>query len=251
MKIKALICLLTTLTVLLCSCVAVQKSLSESSEMTPSYRSVSFDENEQKILRVMEAGKRFVAELQNEIEPSNKSEEQNNEAREAFGRYLNLDTLYVSGVFLDPNTPSTYTCMISGYNEYNYARSVDVIFTAEGEQLLWFCPMVHYYKLSDSVLEHYLNFLQNNDADGLAKWLGMDGLPSEAMIYSAIDTVNYYRSFCDFSKLSVRENEYGLLYDVYIEGFIYTIEDANGGTFQVETSFGDGHCYPILHCRYY
>ncbi|MDR0325069.1 MAG: hypothetical protein LBI19_03115 [Oscillospiraceae bacterium] len=209
----------------------------------------SLPEDEQELLRIVAAGKRFVSELQSGVEPSGKSEWQDGDAAAAFGRFLNMETLYVSGVFMDPTMPGFYVCMISGYTQYNYGRSVDVVFRGD-DSLEWSCAMVGYYEQSDFMLDTYLRLLQDGDAEMLANWFGLDGPPSEAMIASAKDTLAYYQSWCDLSKLTVREND-GLLYDVYIRGFIYTIEDANGNTFQVETRIGDGFCFPVSYHRYY
>ena len=261
MKKKAIVCLLSALILLLSSCGSSQGSLlppetdetEESSaqpESTTSEPVLTPGESEQELLRIIEAGKRFVSEMQNGIEPTGKSDSQLGDAREAFARYLKLETLYVSGAFIDPNTPETYTCIISGYNAYNYPRSADINFK-KSESMEWFCSMVHYYRISVSMLEYYLEFLRNSDADGLAVWLGMDGPPSEAIIDSAKDTLAYYQSWCDLSELTIRENEYDLSFDVYVKGFVYTIEDAKGNTFQVETRIGDGQCFPLLKNRYY
>ena len=218
-------------------------------ETTASQPNALLDDGDREMLKISEAGKRFILEMQNSTEPAGKRDGHLGDAREAFARYLNLDTLYVSGVLMDPNTPDIYTCMISGYNAYNYPRSVNVIFS-KSESMEWFCPMAHYYQMSDAALETYLAFLQTDDADGLAAWLSWDAPPSQAMIDAARDTLAYYQSWCDLSALTVREDEYALSYDIFIKGFMYTIEDAKGNTFPVETRFGDGACFPILPHRY-
>jgi hypothetical protein len=106
--------------------------------------------------------------------------------------------------------------------------------------------MVSYYEASDHSLTAYLKYLSNSDVEGLAKWLVMDAPPREIDILLAKDNIAYYQSKYDLFDYKVRENEYALSFDVYIRGFIYTIEDAKGNTFQVESRFSDGLCYPIL-----
>ena len=256
MKILMRLVVLAVLTFLLCSCGNGKEEASQSYDSQHDSPTLTLrDENELAMLSIMEAGKLFVSELKNAEEPANKREHQDGSALEAFGGLLNIDTLYVSGVFLDPNTPETYICMVSGFNEYNYGRSVNISFSGpldSDEPMEWFCAMVHYYERSFFAINTYLDYLKNGDIDGLAAWLAMDGPPTEAQINSAKDTIAYYGSWCDLSELKVRENKTDLqFYGVYVSGFIYTIEDKRGNTFQVETRFGDGICHPVLHYRYY
>ena len=99
----------------------------------------ALEEDEREMLRIMAGGKQFIGELQNGKQPSNArfAEE---DALAAFTRFFKIETLYVSGVSTDPNMPDIFACIISGYSEFNYGRSVEVLFT-KGEPMEWSCPI--------------------------------------------------------------------------------------------------------------
>ena len=239
------------LTIILISCSPTNEAPPENAAdvyKTSESHTVPINENEQEMFCIVEAGKRLISELQSGIEPSNKAEWQRGNAVDVFKRYLKLDTLYVSGLFMNPNTPGSYICMISGYNGYNYGRSIDVSFS-KSEPMIWSCSTVHYCERSDEIIEEYLSFLQNSDANGIAGLIAVDSRePSAEIVESAEKTINYYQSFCDLSEYTIRQNEYDLIYDILITGFRYTVEDAKRITFQVETRFGEaGYCWPVLY----
>ena len=193
-------------------------------------------EDEIEILRIVAGGKQFIDEIQNSRQPSNARFDEE-DALAAFTRFFKLDTLYVSGVNADPNMPEVTTCIISGYNEFNYGRSVEVIFTKD-KLMEWSCPMAHAAAGCDAVLDTYLGFLRKKDADGLAGWLFET--PSAQEVEQARKTIEYYNRF-DLSETSVRESDlWGN------DRFKFVVEDAKGTTFEVELRYSDGLCFPVL-----
>lgn len=257
MKRVVIFFLLAALSFLSCSCAPAEETPSPpvppdiegsappAETLAPSSSSSAEDEAE--MLRVMAAGKQFVAELQNRKQPPNAREETGIDAVTAFERFFRPDTLYVSGVFVNPNMPETYICMISGFNQFNYARSVKVYFS-RSEPMTWYCPMVYYSDSIDRVLAYYLGYLRDDDPEGLARWLHEGEMPDERTLDSAKRTAEYFQRHYDLSETSVKEAETliaeaGFYSD---EGFVFTIEDAAGDTFQVELGCGDGLCFPRL-----
>ena len=242
---------------LLCACSSesktppapLQDSGAESSTSISDTENVTvpllLDDDEMEMMRILRAGKEFVACLQRGEEPAN-ARDDGSDAVSAFRRFFRLDSLYVSGVFMNPNMPETYTCMISGLNDFNYARSVKV-FYSHGEPMVWFCSIVYYYPYIDLVIDTYLGYLREKDAYGLAAWLWEGGPPSEKFIGETQSAIDYFNRYFDLSKTSIREAETQIVENYYsAEGFIFRIEDAKGVTFEVELSCGDGLCSPKL-----
>ena len=81
--------------------------------------STALPEDEGEMLRVMAAGNQFIAALQRGEQPMNASErfimpDGGLDALAAFERFFFLDTLYVSGVLINPRKAEPYICIISG-----------------------------------------------------------------------------------------------------------------------------------------
>lgn len=229
----------------------------ESPMPAPSPSPEIYDEHEAKILRIMAAGKAFIKELQNGTVPSNMAEGHEGNAPEIIGRFFDVNALYVSGAYIDPHYPDGGFCFVSATDELGLVRSFDILFqTVNGKPMQWFCNLVSYADQSDRNVRIYLDYLEDGNADGLAQWRSIDISPSEEMIASANNALAYYQDFYDLSELTVREDVgfkctlvYDGSYNAHVEGFQYSVNDANGTTFQVRTRFGDGFCYPILDYR--
>jgi hypothetical protein len=208
-------------------------------------------EDEAEMLRVITAGKQFVAELQRREQPVNARDDDNGSTADAvsvFERFFRLDTLHVSGVFIPPDVPGYYICMISGVNEFGSAASVKVYFY-QGELMTWYCPIVYYGASIDRVMEIYLGYLKDNDPYGLAGWLQERLEPDDTFVKEVKRTTDYYNRHYDLSKAFIREDETRIVESGFFysnEGFILTVEDARGNTFQVELGCGDGLCFPHL-----
>jgi len=188
-------------------------------------------EDEQEMLRVMAAGKRFIGELQSGAQPSNaRFPEDYGDVVAAFARFLAPDTLYVSGVSLDGD----YTCVLSGEGQ---GGAVALHFNREEQ---WSCAMAHCAAYCDEVLARYLGFLREKDARGLAEWMVYDGTPTGREFGLAEKTVAYYNRWFDLSETSVRDNA-SLTWD---DCFRFTVDDAQGRSFDVELYYGGFLCYP-------
>lgn len=222
-------------------------SLQNTPDTTPASSPSTLTEDEAESLRITTAGKQFAEELQNGVQPSNARDESVDNAVAAFERFFKLDTLYVSKVSIASNTEDDYICVISGLNQLNNAQSVRIIFS-RSEPMTWYCSFVKYSADIDRVLEIYLGYLRDNDPDGLATWLNEGESPNDNTIESAKNTVAYFREHYDLSETSVREADTSFVEsNAYSnEGFVFTIEDATGNTFQVELDCSDGLCYPLL-----
>ena len=197
----------------------------------------TLEEDEREMLRIMAGGKQFISELQNGKQPSNArfAEE---DALAAFTRFFKIETLYVSGASTDPSMPDISACIISGYSEFNYGRSVEVLFT-KGEPMEWSCPMAQAAANCDAVLDVYLGHLREKDAQGLASWL--HDTPNAQELELAGNTIEYFNRWFDLSEVSVRESDlWGN------DRFKFVIEDAKGITFEVELRYSDGSCFPVL-----
>jgi len=208
-----------------------------------------FADDDLEILRVIDAGKLFVAKLQIGEQPENARDLTMENAALAFERFFVPDTLRISGVFIDPNETGSYTFIVSGLDENNYARSVKVYFR-EGEPMTWYCPMVYYSAMIDSVVGDYLGFLRNNNSYNLASWLLENQVtPDESYVREVSMTMDYLNRNYELAGAFIREDETRIietgLYST--EGFIVTVEDAGGNTFQIELNCGDGLIYPTLH----
>jgi hypothetical protein len=195
---------------------------------------------ENELKRIMEAGNLFVYELQNHKQPSNEGNhyyDYSYDAVAAFERFFLLDTLHVSGMFIDPY--QGYVCQITGKNQYNNDRTTHIMFNPD-DQMKWFCELVEYLEIGDIALETYIKYLREKDDDGLAYWLAIDSEPSVEMVQSAKNRIAYHNSFLDLSQTKVRE------YDISDGYYRYVVEDANGITFEVEMYYGDGFCQPFF-----
>jgi len=194
-------------------------------------------EDEKEMLRIVAGGKQFIDELQNGVQPSSARFDEE-DALAAFARFFKVDTLYVSGVNTDPNMPEIYTCIISGYNEFNNGRSVEVLFTKD-EPMEWSCPVARSTAGCDAVLATYLGYLREKDAEGLAGWLLET--PNGQEVERTSKTIEYYNRWFDLSETLVRES------DLWGNDRLkFVVEDANGITFEVELRYGDGLCFPVL-----
>ena len=200
----------------------------------------TLDDDEVEILRVAASGKQFLSELQSGVQPSGARFEDENAAAAAFARFIKLDTLFVSGVRLYPDA-NYDVCIVSGYNEHNYFRSVEVQFLRD-EQAGWLCPMVTYAPRCDAVLDAYLGYLRDKDAQGLAAWFREGDTPSAREVEQTKKAIAYYNGFLDLSETTVWEEQSDLLDN----GFRFVVKDAKGVTFDVELHYGDGLCYPRL-----
>jgi len=208
-------------------------------------------EDEAEVLRIMAAGKQFVVALQQGVQPADARDYDNDDvmgAVSAFDRFFHLDTLHVSGVFIDPNMPGSCTCVISGINDYGRAASVKVYFNQD-EPMTWHCPIVYYNSLIDRVMETYLGYLRDNDPYGLAGWLSEVMAPDDEFVREVKRTTDYYNRYYDLSETFIREDQTWIIESGFYsssEGFMFTVEDAKGSTFQVELGCGDGLCFPSL-----
>lgn len=204
-------------------------------------------DDEAEMLRVIAAGKQFVAALQRGEHPAHAEYEDEQDAVAAFERFFRMDTLHVSGVFIHPNMPDSYICMISGSNEFNNARSVKVSFFP-GDPMSWYCSLVEYAAMIDWVTELYIGYLRDNDAYSLAAWLAVDAPPSDELVREAEATLEYINRLpVDLSEARIRD---ALIVESgsYLsgEGFWLTVADASGYSFEVELVCGHGQCRPRL-----
>lgn len=202
-------------------------------------------EDEAEILRIVSAGKQFVAQLQSGEQPSNAREMSTGNAVSAFERFFRLDTLRVTGVYIDPDYTGRYACIISGLTQFNYSISVNVFFN---ENMEWHCPIVQYSEYINDTVDVYLGFLKNNDSYGLANWLSEGITPNDTFLSEAEMITEYFQQNYDLSETFIRENEISIVQAgrFGVEGFIFIIRDANGNSFPVELVCGDGLCYPLL-----
>lgn len=196
-------------------------------------------EDEQEMLRVVAAGKQFIASLQNGNQPPSGRNTDDTDTVEAFDHFFERDTLYVSGVFMDPNRPESNICMISGRNRFGYDRSVEVLFT-KSTPVQWSCSMSYYYRYCDNTLESYLSFLKNKDTEGLATWMNEGQPPSDKYVAYVQKTIDYFAKYFSLNETTVMES------DLLDDGFLYTVRDATGDTFPVELHYSDGLMFPLL-----
>ncbi|MCL1810455.1 MAG: hypothetical protein FWG42_11930 [Clostridiales bacterium] len=191
----------------------------------------------------LEAGNLFVSELKNRIQPSNEGRfhyyDMEYDAVAAFERFFLLDTLHVSGMYVDPNAEGNYICSISGSNQFGETLSVDVVFSYN-DSMSWFCPLVEYCELSSNALEAYLGYLRTNDLDGLARWLAADREASRESSELARMMATYCNRHFDLSETEVSECR------LIENGFVYSLKDSNGEAFQVEMRYSDGLCLPTV-----
>ena len=191
-------------------------------------------DDEKEILRVVAAGKRFIGELQSGVQPTNaRFPEDYEDTVAAFARFFILDTLHVSGVSLESGR-SNYTCTISGQH-----TSVALSFTRD-EPMLWSCAMAHCAPHCDEVLERYLGFLREKDAQALANWMIYDGTPVEQEVELARKTIAYYNRWFDLSETSVQDRAILSWGDC----FLFVVDDAQGASFDIELYYGEYMCYP-------
>ena len=192
-------------------------------------------DDEKEILRIVAAGKRFIGELQNGVQPSNaRFPEDYEDVVAAFARFFDLDTLFVSGVSLESNRSNRYTCVISG----RQGADVTLSFTKD-EPMQWSCAMAHCASYCDEVLERYLGFLREKDAQALANWMIYDGTPVEQEVELAGKTIAYYNRWYDLSETSVRDPI--LTWD---DCFNFIVDDAQGRPCLFELYYREYLCYP-------
>jgi len=208
-------------------------------------------EDEAEMIRVMIAGKQFISALQCGEQPINASErfampDGGLDALAAFERFFIMDTLYVSGVFINPKKAEPYICMISGIGRYRMETQRVQLHFDRSEPIKWSCSLVYYNPLIDYTIERYLGYLRDEDAYGLASWLSGWPEPDDAIISAVRKTIDYYTQH-DLSEVIIKDDLWIVESDFYYaEGYRRGIVDAIGYSFCLELICGDGYCFPCL-----
>jgi len=120
-------------------------------------------------------------------------------------------------------------------------NSATVVINLQNDEPFYYSEYTYHYPNARTAAEYYLGLLAEGDVRQLAIWLSVDGGPHpvEEFVILAEQGLSIYGAY-DLQSATVT----GIDYDNKARRFICKVEDAQGGSFEILLSYGDGLIMP-------
>ena len=149
--------------------------------------------------------------------------------------------VYRGGVSEEEYSENSYQFDVVGKNHNDDVISITVYVNLQKQEPWFPCPYTRYYPYARPVAEHYISLLAEGDVSKLAVWLSVDGGPEpfDDLVEQAERGLALYGAY-DLHTAKVT----AIAYDNDVRRFLCKAEDAQGGSFTIVLSYGDGLIMP-------